>query len=98
MADHNEETKKVILKNAPENNKLFFHQIQLDITSTCTIETSKATVEDIRGDYFSILVDECRDVSTKEQMALVIRYVNKKCYVIKRFIRIIHVTNTTYIL
>ena len=98
LADHNEETRKVILQNAPGNNKLSSHQIQLDITSACAIETSKAIVEDIVGDYFSILVDECRDVSTKEQMALVIRYVNKKCYVIKRFIRIIHVTNTTYIL
>ena len=94
LGDHNEETRKVILENAPRNNVLSSHQIQVDIASACAAETSKAIVEDIGDDYFSILVDECRDVSTKEQMALVIRYVNKKGCVIERFLGIAHVTDT----
>ena len=94
LADHNEETRKFILQNAPKNNKLYYHKIQIDIASSCAIETSKLITEDIGDDYFSILVDECRDVFTKEQMALVLRYVDKKGYVIERFLGIVHVPNT----
>lgn len=95
LADHNEETRKVVLQNAPGNNKLCSHQIQINIASACAIETSKHIIDDIGGDYFSILVDECRDASTKEQMALVLRYLNKKGYVIERFLGIVHVTSTS---
>ncbi|XP_023731074.2 uncharacterized protein LOC111878813 [Lactuca sativa] len=94
LADHNEETRKFILQNAPKNNKLYSHKIQIDIASSCAIENSKLITEDIGYDYFSILVDECRDVSTKEQMALALRYVNKKGYVIERFLGIVYVPNT----
>ena len=36
-----------------------------------------------------------RDISVKEQMALVLRYVNKKGIIIKRFLDIVHVASTT---
>ncbi|KAL5543108.1 hypothetical protein UlMin_010818 [Ulmus minor] len=39
--------------------------------------------------------DESRDVSIKEQMVVMFRYVNKKGYVIESFIGIEHVANTT---
>ncbi|KAG5627240.1 hypothetical protein H5410_012458 [Solanum commersonii] len=44
--------------------------------------------EDLGGDYFGILVDESKDVSHKEQMALILRYVNKSGMVMKRFLEI----------
>ncbi|XP_077223437.1 uncharacterized protein LOC143857050 [Tasmannia lanceolata] len=44
---------------------------------------------------FSILVDEARDVSNKEQMAVVIRYVDKLGHVVERLLGITHVPNTT---
>ena len=43
----------------------------------------------------SILVDESRDISVKEQMSLVLRYVNKKGIIIERFVGIIYVASTT---
>ncbi|KAG5589478.1 hypothetical protein H5410_039992 [Solanum commersonii] len=46
------------------------------------LETTKAIIEDLGGDYFGILVDESKDVSHKEQMALILRYVNKSGMVI----------------
>ncbi|XP_015158660.1 uncharacterized protein [Solanum tuberosum] len=52
--------------------------IQKDIVNSCAKETVKAIIEDLNGDYFGILVDESKDVSHKEQMSLVLRYVNKK--------------------
>ncbi|CAL8161455.1 unnamed protein product [Prunus armeniaca] len=41
------------------------------------------------------MVDEARDVSIKEQMAMVLRYVNDKGQIIERFVGVQHVTDTT---
>ncbi|KAH0758109.1 hypothetical protein KY290_021602 [Solanum tuberosum] len=65
--------------------------IQKDIVEACAKETTKATIEDLDGDYFGILVDESKDVSHQEQMALILRYVNKSGMVIERFLGIVHV-------
>lgn len=46
----------------------------------------KKKFKDLNDDYFSILVDESRDVSFKEQMVVVLRHVDKKGSVIERFI------------
>ena len=45
--------------------------------------------------FFYILVDESRDLSKNEQMAIVLGYVDKKGHVIERFIGIKHVVSTT---
>jgi hypothetical protein len=44
---------------------------------------------------FSVLVDESRDISVKEQMAVVVWFVNKKGEVIECFLGIKHVKDTT---
>ena len=44
---------------------------------------------------FSILVYESCDISVKEQMALILRYVNKKRIIIERFLGIVHMASTT---
>ncbi|KAG6431037.1 hypothetical protein SASPL_109112 [Salvia splendens] len=49
----------------------------------------------MRSEFFSILVDECRDVSVKEQMGVVVRYVDKNGCVIERFLGVVHVSDTT---
>nr|XP_009797198.1 PREDICTED: zinc finger MYM-type protein 1-like [Nicotiana sylvestris] len=69
--------------------------IQKEIVNACAKEIMKAIVEDLNGDYFGILVDESKDVSHKEQMALVLRYVNKEGKLIERFLSIVHVKKTT---
>ena len=45
--------------------------------------------------FFSILVDESRDVSIKEQMVVVLRYVNINGQVVECFIGIEQVVSTT---
>ncbi|XP_070030126.1 uncharacterized protein [Nicotiana sylvestris] len=52
--------------------------IQKDIVNSYSKEMVKAIIEDLNGNFFVILVDESKDVSHKEQMALVLRYVNKE--------------------
>ncbi|XP_047253791.1 uncharacterized protein LOC124887906 [Capsicum annuum] len=66
-----------------------------DIVDACAKETLKVIIADLNGDYFGILVDESKDISHKEQMALVLRYVDKKGEVVERFIGLVHVSNTS---
>ena len=60
-----------------------------------TRETSKAIIKDLDNEFFLILVDESHDISVKEQMALVLRYVIKKGIIIERFLGIVHVGSNT---
>ncbi|KAM6569030.1 hypothetical protein CsatB_017015 [Cannabis sativa] len=81
--------------NAPENLKLTSPDIQFDIINAATVETMNIIIKDIRDSFFSILIDESRDNSTKEQMAIVLHYVDKNGHLIERFIVIEHVSTTT---
>ncbi|XP_070038444.1 uncharacterized protein [Nicotiana tomentosiformis] len=69
--------------------------IQKDIINACAKETIKVIIEDLDGNFFGILVDESKDISHKEQMTFVLRYVNKEGEVIERFVGIIHVNDTS---
>ncbi|XP_062104209.1 uncharacterized protein LOC133815378 [Humulus lupulus] len=95
LADHNEDIKAVTLTNAPENLKLTSPDIEKDIVRAATFETLDIIIKEIGDALFSILVDESRDISTKEQMVVVLRYVDKDGRVIERFGGIEHVANTT---
>lgn len=55
----------LVLKKAPKNNQLTSHKIQKDIVTGCKLEIIKAIMEDLNGDYLSLLVDESCDVSRK---------------------------------
>ncbi|XP_060210270.1 uncharacterized protein LOC132637150 [Lycium barbarum] len=96
-ANRHDEVNKVVLENAPQNIMMIGPSIQKEIVNACAKETMKAIVEDLNGDYFGILVDESNDVPHKEQMALVLRYVNKEGTLIERFLSVVHVKDTTAI-
>ncbi|XP_075091823.1 uncharacterized protein LOC142171980 [Nicotiana tabacum] len=96
-ADRDDEVKKVVLQSAPQNNMMIAPNIQKEIVNACAKEIIKAIVEDLNGEYFGILVDESKDVSHKEQMALVLRYVNKEGKLIERFLSIVHVKKNNFI-
>ncbi|XP_070682427.1 uncharacterized protein [Malus domestica] len=93
LRHYNEGIKAVTLENAPENLKLTSPDIQKDISSAISYEIINAITSDINDSLFSILVDESRDKSSKEQMAIVLRYVDKG-HVIERFVGIEHVADT----
>ncbi|XP_047949280.1 zinc finger MYM-type protein 1-like [Salvia hispanica] len=93
--EHKEEVAAVTLENAPRNNQMTSPLIQKELSNCCAVETTKVILEDIENRKFSLLVDEARDSSIKEQMALVIRYVNNNGEIIERFLALVHVTDTT---
>ncbi|KAL4600486.1 hypothetical protein ACB092_11G202000 [Castanea dentata] len=94
LGDHNESINEV-MQNTWKNCKLTHPDIQKDMVNAIAHETSKAIIEDLGNGFFSILVNESRDISVKEQMALVLRYVNKQGIIIERFLGIVHVASTT---
>ncbi|KAM3236184.1 hypothetical protein P3L10_016221 [Capsicum annuum] len=85
---------KVILQKAPQNDTLTCPMIQKDIVNACEKETLIVIIEDLNGHYFGILVDESKDISHKEQMAPVLRYVGKSGEV-ERFIGLVHASDTS---
>ncbi|KAJ9539525.1 hypothetical protein OSB04_032258 [Centaurea solstitialis] len=94
-AERNDKVGNVVVKNAPRNSQMKSSSIQKDIVRACAIETLKVIRKEIEDSFFSILVDESRDVSCKEQMALVLWFVNDKGLVVERFIGIKHVDDTS---
>ncbi|CAI0560943.1 unnamed protein product [Linum tenue] len=85
---------RVVLENAPRNLQLISPDIQKDIVRALAMEITKEILKDLGDGFFAILVDEARDVSIKEQMAVVIRYVDGGGYVVERFLGISHVKDT----
>ena len=77
LGDHNESINEV-LQTDPKNCKLTHSDIQKNIVNAIARKTSKAIIKDLDNRFFSILVDELHDISVKEQMSLILRYVNKK--------------------
>jgi hypothetical protein len=68
-----------------------FARVTYQIANAAASETLDAILKDLGDSSFAILVDESRDISVKEQLAIVLRYVNKRGHVIKRFLCITHV-------
>jgi hypothetical protein len=95
LAENFEEVGKVVLNNAPKNCKLTAPKIQRDIINCCAKETTNLIMEDLGGECFAILADESSDVYQKEQLALCLRYVDKRGKVVERFLGVVHVENTT---
>jgi hypothetical protein len=84
-----------VTTNASKNSCLFAPKIQRDIVECFANEIVQSILKELGDDVFYLLVDESRDVSCKEQMAMVLRYVDKFGIVKERFIGLVHVTETT---
>ena len=95
LGDHNQFINKVVLDKAPQNLRLTSPDTQKDIVNAAAKETTKEIIAELGDDLFAVLVDESRDVSFKEQMAVVIRFVNNRGSVVERFLGIVHVSETT---
>ncbi|XP_023157861.1 uncharacterized protein [Zea mays] len=88
--DKNEIVRKAFSRGAM-NCKMTSPNIQKDIARCC----ADVIMGDIKDRNFSILIDESRDISVKEQMAVMLRYVDVKGKVVERLLTLHHVVDTT---
>ncbi|XP_057779793.1 uncharacterized protein LOC130998392 [Salvia miltiorrhiza] len=93
-ASYSDEVKSVVLGNAPQNASYTSHQIQKEILFIYASKIHKFIREKIGDAKYCIIVDESRDESKREQMAIVLRFVDKDGYIRERFFDIVHVEDT----
>ncbi|KAH1262735.1 Zinc finger MYM-type protein 1 [Glycine max] len=67
-----------VIDYAMGNNFMTAPTIQKDLAAACACEITQQIVCDVADDVFCVLIDESNDVAGKEQMAVVIRYVNSE--------------------
>lgn len=91
LAAYDEEVKAVVLGNAPGNAKYTSPEIQKEILGTMAFNVQKAIRDEIGDAKFCLIVDESR----REQMALVVRFVDQEGFIRERFLDVVHVHDTT---
>ncbi|CAD6342896.1 unnamed protein product [Miscanthus lutarioriparius] len=80
-----------------KNCQMVSLDIQKDLAKACAEEVTTVIMDEIRGRKFSVLIDESRDVSIKEQITVILRFVNDKGQVVERFLGLQHVQSCTTI-
>ena len=61
------------------NSKMISHKIQKDLSKCCAQEVTKVIMGELGDKNFSVLIDESRDISVKEQMAVMLMLVVLSC-------------------
>ncbi|XP_010667184.1 uncharacterized protein LOC104884256 [Beta vulgaris subsp. vulgaris] len=77
IASYNKDVQDVVLANAPQNAKYIAPSIQKQILHVFAKKVQNEIRKEIGDSKFCIIIDESRDVSKREEMAIVIRFVNK---------------------
>ncbi|KAI3763962.1 hypothetical protein L2E82_13960 [Cichorium intybus] len=95
IRDENKSIFDVTLENAPQNNQVTCPRTQKQLVECFSKEITSSICNEIGDDVFGLLVDESSDVSLKEQMAIVLRYVDSLGIVKERFIAVVHVKDTS---
>jgi hypothetical protein len=63
-------------ENAPGNNLMGCPIVQKNLVRACAEEASEVIKSEIGDRHFGVLVDEARDASIEEQMAVAVRYIS----------------------
>ncbi|XP_061953623.1 uncharacterized protein LOC133676067 [Populus nigra] len=95
LASYNEQVGALVLDNAPQNAKYISHQIQKEILHVFARNVQSSIRHEIGDARFCLIIDEARDESRREQMALVIKFVDRSGFIRERFLDIVHVKDTT---
>ncbi|XP_052178763.1 uncharacterized protein LOC127792338 [Diospyros lotus] len=90
----NKEIDDVVPENAAKNAKYTSPRIQKEILQIIADCLQHKICEEIGDAKFCILVDEAVDESHKEQMAIVLRYVDGDLFVRERFFEVVGVKDT----
>jgi hypothetical protein len=78
------EVVKEAYEKGSKNCQMLSPHIQKDLTKACAKEVMVVIMNEIRGRKFSVLIDESRDVSIKEQIAVILRLVVDTCIFLPR--------------
>jgi hypothetical protein len=81
LASYNEQVGALVLDNAPQNAKYTSHQIQKEILHVFARNVQSSIHHEIGDARFCLIVDEARDESRREQMTLVIRFVDRSGFI-----------------
>ena len=84
-----------LLDNAPAREQYTSPTIQKDILNAAGTLNRRSLADEVKGRLFTIIVDESKDSSGKEQMTLVIRWVDDNGCVCEEFLDIVHVKSTS---
>ncbi|XP_059663515.1 uncharacterized protein LOC132309200 [Cornus florida] len=95
VASYNDAVARIVLENAPKNAKYTSPQIQKESLHILSRKVRSKIHEDIDDAKFCILIDEARDESKREQMAIILKYVDKDVFLQERFFDPMHVKDTT---
>jgi len=95
LASYNEHVGALVLDNAPQNAKYTSLQIQKEILHVFARNVQSSIRHEIGDARFCLIVDETRDESRREQITLVIRFVDKSGFIREWFLDIVHVKDTT---
>nr|XP_011463637.1 PREDICTED: zinc finger MYM-type protein 1-like [Fragaria vesca subsp. vesca] len=89
------EVAKVVLENAPKNATYISPRIQKQVLNILANKVRKHIRDEVGDSSFCILVDEAQDSSHKEQMAIILRFVDTEGFLRERFFDIVTVEDTT---
>ncbi|GJY69726.1 zinc finger MYM-type protein 1-like protein, partial [Tanacetum coccineum] len=93
LALYNKDVARV-LENAPKNAKYTSPDIQKELLQMFVMKVQEAIRDEIGTTKFCLIVDESQDESKKEQMAIVVRFVDQNGYIKERFLDLVHVKDT----
>ncbi|XP_075524545.1 uncharacterized protein LOC142556946 [Primulina tabacum] len=82
-------------RNAPKNAQYIAPEIQKEILHIMANRVRQMVREKVGEKYLCILIDEARDISKREQMAIILRFVNNRGILTERFFAIKSVSDTT---
>ena len=94
LAEYNDEVAKAI-DNAHQNAKYTSPDIRKQLLHILATEVQNYIREETADSKFCIIVDEARDESKREQIALVLRFVDKDGLIGERFFDVVHVKDTS---
>lgn len=95
MTSYNDKVVKLVLENTHKTTKYTSHTIQNEILHVLESKVRNKIRENIEDSKICIIVDEAHDESKREQIALVLRFINKYGFIQERFFDLVHVKNTS---
>ncbi|KAK9741223.1 hypothetical protein RND81_03G090100 [Saponaria officinalis] len=91
---YNDEVSRAI-EHTSYNAQYIAPSIQKEILHIISTKVRNYIREEIGESKFCIMVDEARDETKREKMAIVLRFVDKKGLIKERFFDLVHVTDTS---